>query len=113
MIGDNGQSTDSFVDRIREFISKMSWKHAIVGLLPLVLYIYPRPILKPFVMIASKLNRNHRGVACHDFVHEIILTTNPAVNAQNLSHIETLRGVRPNWSSYREDETAVIEMFLR
>lgn len=79
------QSADSFAERVKTIFSKMTWKHAIIGLLPLVLYIYPRPILKPFVIIASKLNRNHPEVACHDFVQEIILTTNPAINRQNLS----------------------------
>jgi len=109
----SAQPADSIAERVKTIFSKMTWKHAIIGLVPLVLYIYPRPILKPFVIIASKLNRNHPEIACHDFVQEIILTTNPAVNRQSLSTLETLKGEGPNWSSYRDEEIAVIELFLK
>jgi hypothetical protein len=108
-----GQSSESIVERVKSLLSKMTWKHALVGLVPLVLYIYPRPILKPFVLIAAKLNRNHPEVACHDFVHQVILTTNPAITQENLSQLEVLKGVRPDWSGYKKEEIAVIELFLK
>lgn len=84
-VGASEQAKETLVERAKAILSQLNWKHALIGLVPLVVYLYPRPILRLFMPIASKLNRNHPTVACHDFVREIVLTTNPTITAENLS----------------------------
>jgi hypothetical protein len=62
------QAKDTLLDKAKAILCKVTWKHALVIAIPLILYIYPRPILKLFVPIASKINKNHPTVACDDFI---------------------------------------------
>jgi hypothetical protein len=110
-VGASEQAKETLVERAKAILSQLNWKHALIGLVPLVVYLYPRPILRLFMPIASKLNRNHPTVACHHFVREIVLTTNPAITAENLSSMYTVRGTAPNWTAYKESEIAVIELY--
>lgn len=105
------QARENVLQRVKDLLSKLTWKHALVGVLPLVIYLYPRPLIRLFMPIASKLNRNHPPVACQNFVREIILTTNSAITRDNISSLETTKGTTPNWTSYRDEEIAVIELY--
>lgn len=99
------------LQRVKDLISKVTWKHALIGLFPLVIYLYPRPLIRLFMPIASKLNRNHPPVACQNFVKEIILTTNSAITSENISFLESMKGTAPNWSSYKDEDIVVIELY--
>lgn len=105
------QARDNLLERVKDLLSKITWKHALIGLLPLVIYLYPRPLIRLFMPIASKLNRNHPPVACQDFVREIILTTNSAVTRENISTLESIKGTVPDWTSYKDEDMAVIELY--
>jgi hypothetical protein len=105
------QAKEDFLERVKELLSKITWKHALIGLLPLAVYLYPRPLLRLFMPIASKLNRNHPPVVCHHFVKEIILTTNSSITKDNISALESMRGTAPNWTGFKDEEVAVIELY--
>lgn len=96
---------------MKDLLSRLTWKHAIIGLLPLAIYLYPRPLIRLFMPIASKLNRNHPPVACQNFVKEIILTTNSAITRDNISFLENIKETAPDWTSYKDEEIAVIELY--
>lgn len=102
---------ENLLQRVRDILSKLTWKHALIGVLPLAIYLYPRPLIRLFMPIASKLNRNHPPVACQDFVREIILTTNSAITRENISFLESTKGTAPDWTSYKDEEIAVIELY--
>jgi hypothetical protein len=64
------------VDKLTAVIKNVTWKHMLIVAIPLAIYIDPRPILRLFMPIAAKINKNHPTVVCSGLVKEIILTTN-------------------------------------
>lgn len=87
------------MDKAKTVLSNFTWKHVLIVAIPLAIYIYPRPILRLFMPIAGKINKNHPNVVCSGLVREIILTTNEAVTLQNIPLIEIAKGTKPNLSN--------------
>lgn len=92
--------TESIVGRIKEVAGKVSWKHAILLSIPLALYIYPTPILKLFMPIATKLAGNHPTVTCNSHLREIILSPNPEITLASLPKLNFLKGTTPTSDDY-------------
>ena len=103
--------TESIIGRVKEALLKVNWKHAVLLSIPLGLYIYPTPILKLFMPIATKLAGNHPTVACDSHLREIILTPNPEITLASLPKLNFLKGTAPTSEEYDEEECATIELF--
>lgn len=71
------EQAESLISKIKEAALKLTWKHAIILTVPICLYIYPKPIIKLFMPIASKFSNNHPNIICNETLEEIILTNNP------------------------------------
>lgn len=111
MLAQSAEKTESIVGKIKEALAKVNWKHALLLSIPLGLYIYPTPILKLFMPIATKLTGNHPSITCDSHLKEIILTPNPEITLASLSKLNFLKGTAPSCHEYQEDECTTIELF--
>lgn len=107
----HAEQEEGVIEKVKALLSRLTWKHALIVSIPLAIYLFPRPIFRLFLPLASKINRNHPPVSCNHLIREIVLTSNDAVTLDNISHINVLKGAAPNVSTYSQDEVAVIELF--
>ena len=74
MLAESAEKTETIVGRVREVLAKVSWKHALLLSIPLGLYIYPTPLIKLIMPIATKLTGNHPSIICESHLKEILPT---------------------------------------
>ena len=70
------EAEEKAVSGVKTIISKLNWKHGVFLATSIGLFLYPQPILKLFIPLVSKLNKNRSLVECQTQVNEIVLTTN-------------------------------------
>lgn len=100
MLAQSSEKSESIVAKVREVLAKVNWKHALLLSIPLGLYIYPTPILKLFMPIATKLTGNHPSITCDSHLREIILTPNPEITLASLPKLNFLKGTTPSSQEY-------------